>query len=125
MNINTILVVDDHEGDQLLNQIIIENFDPSIKVLQAYDGKEALETLSTCHPDIIFLDINMPGMNGHQFLENYNNRGNHSHVVVMLTSSNQTIDKERTQAYPFVKKYIEKPLTIDDLKDIENILYES
>lgn len=124
MGINTILVVDDNEGDQLLAQITIEQFDKNIKVLQAFDGNEALDILLTSldRPDVIFLDINMPGMNGHEFLERYTEYAADSYVVVMLTTSDQSTDREKCEAYPFVKKYLMKPLTVDNLKEIAGLL---
>jgi len=60
-------------------------------VLQAYDGQEALEVLKDLdtQPDVIFLDINMPRMNGHEFLEEYSKWDKCSVVIIMLTSSDK------------------------------------
>ena len=65
-----VLVVDDSDADQFLSKLMIRRFDPSIQVLQAYDGREALAVLDAMEepPDAVFLDINMPVMNGHEFL---------------------------------------------------------
>jgi CheY-like chemotaxis protein len=122
MKIHSALIVDDSESDQMLAQIAIEEFDSSINILQAYDGEEALEILNSSdeQPDVIFLDINMPGMDGHEFLKTYNEKDDHSPIVVMLTSSNNKRDKDQCMAFPFVKKYIIKPLILTMLKEIEN-----
>jgi len=117
------MVVDDSEGDQMLTKIIIEDFDSAITVLQAYDGREALDmllTASSVKPDIIFLDVNMPGMGGHEFLEEYNKLEDTSIVVLMLTSSDQEIDKQKSLQYSFVKRYIQKPVVLDILQELSS-----
>lgn len=119
MKIKSVMIVDDSEGDQLLTKLTIEEFDPDISISQAYDGREALNMLGPqlC-PDIIFLDINMPGMGGHEFLEEYNQLEQSSTVILMLSSSNQDIDKQKSLQYGFVKRYIEKPVVVDILKEL-------
>lgn len=120
MKIQSLMIVDDSEGDQLLTKLVVQEFDPSIEILQAYDGREALELLleSSARPDIIFLDINMPGMDGHEFLEEYSQLGQDGTVILMLSSSSQEIDKQKSLRYSFVKKYIEKPVVLDILNEI-------
>ena len=121
MKIKSILVVDDSEAEQFLTTLAIKRFDENITVMEAYDGAEALEILATSstQPDLILLDVNMPGMSGIEFLEHYNSQQNQSHVIVMLTSSDQTRDKAQCEKYPFVRKYITKPLTDQHLIDTE------
>jgi CheY-like chemotaxis protein len=113
--INTILMVDDSAGDQFLSQAEIEDWDDGVKLLSAYDGNEALEVLKNAEspPDIVLLDINMPSMNGFEFLAEYEkgNKVSLPPVVVMLTSSDQERDKEQTAIYKCVKEYMVKPLT--------------
>lgn len=123
MSMKSAMIVDDSEGDQLLAKMIIAEFDSEIEILQAYDGQEALEILTDLpkQPDVIFLDINMPRMNGHDFLEVYETWENHAVVVIMLTSSDQEKDKERSLAHKCVKKYFTKPL---DVVSLEALLEE-
>lgn len=120
MKITSLMVVDDSEGDQLLTKITIESFDSSITILQAYDGREALDMLAEtpAQPDLILLDINMPGMNGHEFLEEYSKTEQKSSVILMLSSSAQESDKQNSLKYPFVKKYIEKPVVLEVLEEL-------
>lgn len=120
MNMKSVMIIDDSEGDQFLAKDIIEEFDSSIEILQAYDGQEALEILRDLpkQPNIIFLDINMPRMDGHEFLEEYETWENPTVVVVMLTSSDQEQDKEKSMAHKCVKNYFTKPLDFSALESI-------
>jgi len=117
MEVSCVLVVDDSESDQFISKLMIESYAPNIVVLSAYDGQEALEMLASdeCKPDLIFLDINMPRMNGHEFLEEYNKKHDKEVVVVMLTTSEQKVDRERAMAYTCVKTYLIKPLDASQL----------
>ena len=107
-----IMVVDDNETDQFLNEVIIEKFDPSIQVVKMYDGQEALDYFSRNEPipDIVFLDINMPGMNGFQFLEQFDASIAPSIKIFMLSSSEQDDDKKKALSYDVVKEYLPKPM---------------
>ncbi len=118
MDVNCVLVVDDSAADQFITKRLLATFDSSIAVLQAYDGDEALRLLDTLakSPDLILLDINMPAMNGHEFLEEYTSREMQAAVVVMLTSSDQESDRERALAHKCVRRYIIKPLEVSDLE---------
>lgn len=123
MKIQTILVVDDDENDQFICEYTIRKYDPTITVLAAMDGTEALSILKTAMPDAIILDINMPVMNGFEFLERYAREfDNHAPVVALLTSSRLGSDKERALRYPFVRSYLEKPLTLEHLREIAAVL---
>lgn len=114
----TIMIIDDSEADQFLASHVIEEFNPEIDVLQAYDGQEALDILRVLpkQPDVIFLDINMPRMNGHDFLKEYDKWNEHSIIIIMLTSSDQTADREMSRAYESVVDYFTKPLSTQALE---------
>lgn len=123
MAMNTILVVDDDENDQFICEYTIRKFDPTITIVKAFDGTEALEVLRTATPDAIILDINMPIMNGFEFLERYaEDFDAHAPVVAMLTSSHLGTDRARAMLYPFVRSYFEKPLTIEHLREMQAVL---
>ncbi len=121
---NYVMIVDDSEPDQFLSKFMVQQNNPSARILQAYDGKEALEMLNAEneHPEVIFLDINMPRMNGHEFLEEYNKNRECSSVVVMLSPSDQGDDKEKTLKYQCVKKYLIKPICPNSIAEIDNLI---
>ncbi len=119
-----VMIIDDSEPDQFLSKLMVQQKNPDAKILQAYDGVEALEVLRSLdeQPEVIFLDINMPRMNGHEFLEEYSNGGVCGSVVVMLSSSDQEDDKERALKHPCVKKYLIKPLNQDSLTEVDKLI---
>jgi CheY-like chemotaxis protein len=132
--LKNILLVDDDEITNYINSDLIKSMDITEHISIAHNGKEALEYLIKAHenpapegyivPDLIFLDINMPVMNGFQFIENYYymlGKQKLTTVVTMLTTS--LIKEEVTQALNMVhvvKGYIEKPLTREVVQEIYN-----
>lgn len=125
MKLSCVMVVDDSEPDQFICKAIIERYNPDIKILQAYDGQEALEILEAEEqvPDVIFLDINMPRMSGHEFLAAYDKvEAQKPNVIIMLTSSEQKEDRDRSMAYESVKNYLSKPLDAKNIAEAEKLL---
>jgi len=106
------MVIDDSEADQFFARLEIEKFDPTIDIIQACDGLQALDMLGKAklQPDIILLDINMPRMSGHEFVEAYEKAFKKPSIIIMLSSSNLDVDKDRAMRYQCVHEYIEKPL---------------
>ncbi|MFW8635795.1 response regulator [Cribrihabitans pelagius] len=126
--IGRVVVVDDDRADQLFYRRIIRRSKLADDIIMFDYAEEALEFLSgdDCPPvDVILLDINMPRMNGFEFLEEASRRlgpdlGNT--LVVMLTSSLDPRDLQRAQRYEAVKGYLSKPLTVDCLEKISALL---
>ncbi|MEP4892442.1 MAG: response regulator [Aliiglaciecola sp.] len=123
MKNRSILIVEDSEVGQYIAKYVIKKYDPGLDILQAYDGQEALELLSEIpkQPIIILLDINMPRMNGHEFLQQYETSELNKTNVIMLTSSCLDKDKDRCLWHKCVKKYLTKPLATSDLETILTI----
>jgi len=97
---NKIFLVDDDEDDQLMFKEVIESIDPSLHCETATNGKIALDKLkvSAYIPDIIFLDLNMPVMNGLEFLIQIKKEKALSKIpVCIFTTSNIIRDKELTK----------------------------
>jgi CheY-like chemotaxis protein len=114
------MLVDDNEHDNFFHEREIKKVDASIDVVAKQSGNEALDYLKlnrekeNLHPDLIFLDINMQGMNGWEFLEQYSllTKEVQSHaLIVMLTTSSNPADNKRAQSFDFISDYITKPLT--------------
>ena len=106
----TLLLVDDDIEDQEIFLSVIEKVSPSIECQTAINGAEALQLLLSkkVHPDVIFLDLNMPLMNGKQFLTEIKKHEGFREipVIILSTSSDkQTIHETRQLgAYHFITK---------------------
>ena len=129
---HTIMLIDDNEIDNLINQKIIESSNICKHIFTHTSGKSAIEFLKNMEklasrvenvlPEIIFLDIDMPLMDGFQFLDEFNKLANETKKychIVMLTSSINPQDMNKSKKYDYVKKYVNKPLTQDSLKKLE------
>lgn len=125
--INCILLVDDDPDDNFLHKLIIEESGLCDCVCIAENGLQALELLknteSDCYlrPEVILLDINMPGMNGFEFLEEYEKLPPEQKarvVLMMLTTSLNPDDERRAREFGDVSGYRSKPLTRDMLDDV-------
>jgi CheY-like chemotaxis protein len=129
MNIKmkNILLIDDNEMDNHISEYIIKASNIVEKINVFNSPIEALEYLAMVQsnqekfPDAIFLDINMPDMDGFGFLDEFSKF--HEDIVTrtsiyMLTSSNDPNEIERALKYPVVKKYFVKPLSKDILNQL-------
>lgn len=133
--LNCVLLIDDDEPTNFLNQIIIESFGCAEQVKTVQSGEEALEYLThTCSsdktfpcPDLIFLDINMPAMNGWEFLEKYRKLDTELKgkvMIVMLTTSLFPEDKSHAKEIPEISAFENKPLTEEKLDAILKKFFE-
>jgi CheY-like chemotaxis protein len=119
-----IMLIDDNHDDNFFHEREIKKMDAACAVITKNSGLAALEYLKSQtdpHVDLIFLDINMPGMNGWEFLHEYNlmNKELQSRAInVMLTTSKNPDDREKASAFSFISDYIIKPLTKEKLKVI-------
>ncbi len=116
----TVMLIDDDEVSNFLNTQILHSINIADDILIAMNGQEALEMLKQfsegqhgggdkTYPELIFLDLNMPVMNGLEFLQAF---GKDINTVVLTSSTNQK-DVEAVHHFPQVKYYLSKPLTAD------------
>jgi len=118
MKKHTILLVEDDELDVISVQRSLKKLDHPFELHIAYNGKEALEMLTqhqaAVTPDVILLDLNMPKMNGIEFLQSLrqDHRLKDIRVFVMTTSS-ESSDRLSAEALG-ISGYIIKPLNYND-----------
>jgi len=122
-----ILLVDDNEHDNYFHERAIKQLNRKTVIVKKRTGKEGLTYLQSQndnfdpHPDLIFLDINMPGMNGWEFLHEYNKleRRQQGHaIIIMLTTSDNAEDITRATKWNFVSDFITKPLTREKMASV-------
>ena len=129
---HALMLVDDNEIDNLINQKMIEASGICEHIFVHSGAKSAIEFLKNIEklakgdlnlylPEIIFLDIDMPLMDGFQFLDEFEKLSdiikNHCKVV-MLTSSLNPQDMSKARKNLHVLKYLNKPLTQDSIKKV-------
>ena len=119
-----ILLVDDDQVCNYINEDVIRHIDSSVKVHTALNGQRALDFIQAqddgC-PQLILLDLNMPVMDGFEFLDEFRNlpEEKKDHIaIVILTSSDYEKDMERARQYRVVSAYITKPLTPEKMVSI-------
>ncbi len=125
--LNCVLLIDDDEPTNFYNEIIIREAQLSDQIVAVQSGKEALDYLVSIkdgahpQPDLIFLDINMPAMNGWEFIEAYkkleeNQKG--KIVVIMLTTSLNPDDELKAKGLDNVHDFKNKPLSVETIEEV-------
>lgn len=113
-----ILLIDDDRDDQVSFCRCIYELDPFIECLIAANGSEALLHLRTIvrKPDIIFLDLNMPFMDGFEYLSEIRSQRIYDEIPIFIfTSSVAFQDREKAQLFG-ASGYIVKPTSMQELK---------
>lgn len=118
-NGKTCLLIDDDIDDQEIFSLVLKSVNPSIACIIANDGVEAVSRLAAeenLNPDYIFLDLNMPRMDGKECLQEIKkiDRLKQTPVIIYSTSSEQKdiVETRRLGA----SDYLEKQSSVADLK---------
>lgn len=125
-----ILLVDDDFITNHLNSELIREMNIASNVVVCYSGEDAIDYLRKYHGvetgeksiDMIFLDINMPGMDGFEFLEMLEKMKILKDVdVVLVTTSDNQRDLRKAEQFK-IKGYLNKPLTEEKIDSVINLL---
>ncbi len=132
-------MIDDNEIDVYQVDRIIKKSGSVEHFYSFANGQEALDHFNDLNksqekyngyfpPTVILLDINMPIMDGFEFLSEYSKlpeAKKESIIVIMLTSSNQQSDKEKASEYSVIKDFFVKPFKQEDIEKIIQIAQSS
>jgi CheY-like chemotaxis protein len=127
----TVLLVDDNDTDNFIHKRIIELAGFAKNIIVKNSGKSALEFLESNQvtpesiPGVVFLDINMPIVDGFVFLFEYDNfpeEIKQKCKIVILSSSDNKKDIDRIVDNEYVVHFITKPLSEESLEELKGIL---
>ncbi|WP_178985459.1 response regulator [Winogradskyella helgolandensis] len=122
-----ICIIDDDDIYQFTITKILQSLKLNKKIIAFSDGEEALDfMIANLYnddelPDVIFLDINMPIMDGFQFMEEYvklKPKWNKKITIYMVSSSVDPVDIEKANKISDISDYIIKPIKPNELKSI-------
>jgi len=135
-DLGCVLLVDDDNLTNYIHSKAIERSDIDVHVHATQSAREALEFLRHSgsaagteepRPGIIFLDVNMPGMNGWDFMEEYRLLSEEQKariVIVMLTTSLNPEDESRAIANKDIIRFMNKPLKPEMINEIASQYFE-
>jgi len=113
-----VLLVDDDEDDREFFIQVIEELEPDVKCVCAKNGHDAFKIMDGFEPDVIFLDLNMPLMNGFQFLEKFRQRNDFKDIpIYILSTSSDPKSIQEANAYG-AKNFLTKPDNLSGWKAI-------
>lgn len=126
--LDCIMIVDDNRHDNFFHQRVIEKAEAASRVIVCSKAVDAINHLKSTpsttpeYPNLILLDINMPGMNGWDFIDEFKDleEDKKKVVIVMLTTSSNPDDELRAQKSGIVSDFRSKPLVKSMLDEILN-----
>ncbi|REG81374.1 response regulator [Algoriphagus antarcticus] len=119
---DTIFLVDDDPINNLINKRLLGKVQITNNIVEFLEAEEVLDKLNDIDPNqsiLIFLDINMPVLNGWEFLGKYQEMyADRSDKIVILSSSIDYQDRFKAQGFKIVSGFLEKPLTLEKIKSL-------
>ncbi len=125
MIIKNVLIIDDDDLSIFLMGLTIDEIDFIEKYDSVNSGWEALRFFENCKkgtaPEVILLDLNMPEMDGYEFIQHFEEKFAQTHQktkIIVITSSQRESDRSRSLAFESVIGFINKPLEEIEIKRI-------
>lgn len=127
--VDSTVLIDDSDIDLFIKKRFLEVYRFSKNLTSYKSAEEALEKLNSARPhtvpDVIFLDLNMPNLDGFGFLEGFNKLPDEvrdKSKIIVLTSSNSQKDRAQAFQYKNVVQFVTKPLRQADIDDLKKII---
>jgi CheY-like chemotaxis protein len=114
-----VLIDDDPISTFVTEKLISKNVKEPCQFYKYLSAKTALEVINQINPHFLFLDLNMPEMNGWDFLDHFRPE-NHEAQIYILSSSVDERDINKASQYDLVKDYLSKPLIKKNIEIIFN-----
>lgn len=116
----SVWLIDDNEIDNLISKKLLERFDSTISTREFLNARQAIEEIENGAdlPNIILLDINMPGMNGWEFLDALLTTDVKNVHVFVYSSSIYDKDINKARSYGVVVDFVNKPLNEEKIAEI-------
>jgi len=111
---HTLLYVEDNPANMLLVEHIMNN-QPQIKLIRAINGKLGIKLARTQHPNVILMDINLPGMSGIEVLQILKEDPDTKNIPVIALSANAMSEDIDNALKAGFFRYITKPVKVDEL----------
>jgi CheY-like chemotaxis protein len=122
-DIKHIMLADDDNDHGILFRHILKAVHPEARISIAKDGQELLDMLEKNHPDILFLDLNMPCKNGFECLQEIRNSANFKNLPVVVYSSSTHMNDIQKSYLHQADLYMVKPFNASHLKTaLESVL---
>ncbi len=117
---DAIFLVDDDPINNLINKRLLGKYGILENVHEFLEAEDAFTELCKLPKDykvVIFLDLNMPVLNGWEFLDKYIlNCKDRNDKIIILSSSIDYLDRQKAKMYKVVSEFLEKPLTMDKIR---------
>ncbi|MEX0281525.1 MAG: response regulator [Arenibacterium sp.] len=128
-----VLLVDDDRVTNMMHTRVLNRSGLVEQIDIATDGRDALEYLEALKegdnpPELILLAINIPRMDGFEFLEEYGRLPEHmraGQIIIMLTTSLLESDRERAESNPWVSRFANKPVRAEDVPKMVKTYWET
>lgn len=115
-----IMVVEDNKINMLLAKTLIKKILPHANIYESYGGQQAVHQFNEIQPDLVFMDVQMPIMNGYEATQEIREKYTKTTPIIALTAGTITGEKEKCIEYG-MNDYIAKPIVLHDIEKILSV----
>ncbi|MCC4214427.1 response regulator [Leeuwenhoekiella parthenopeia] len=122
-NLRSILIVDDNPLNRFLITTMVNKIVVDVTIQQAENGYDALHFFKSISPDLIFMDIKLPDLNGFEVIKQIRNLETENRTPIIVISGNQASDENHLKNENLIDAYLEKPIRFTELKAILDTIF--